>query len=150
MALSARPAFTMMEILVVVIIFGVLATVAMPKVQGIMRISKLNAATAIVAGDLTHAFTLATRSRRPVRLTCDTQRGSYSIADRDAPGPVMTSRTPGRDKDMQVTGGSCSAPTVDFFPNGLASGAFNVTVISGDDRRVVTMSRAGKVRITRP
>ena len=140
----------MMEILVVVIIFGVLATVAMPKVQGIMRVSKLNAATAVVAGDLTHAYTLAARSRRPVRLTCDMERGSYSIADRDAPGTVMTARTPGRDKDMQVTGGSCSAATVDFFPNGLASGAFDITLVSRDDSRLVTMSRAGKVRITRP
>lgn len=145
-----RSGFTTIEILAVVIIFGVLATVAMPKVQGIMRTSKLNAATAVVAGDLSHAYTLAARSRRPVRLTCDVSTAHYSIADRDAPGKAMTIRKPGTDRDMGVTGGSCSAATVDFFPNGVASGEFGVTLLSRGDSRLVSMSRAGKVRITKP
>ena len=148
--ITARGGFTMIEILAVVIIFGVLATVAMPKVQDIMRRSKLNAATAVVAGDLSHAFTLAARSRRPVRLTCDGAAGSYTIADRDTPDDVMVSRLIGSDKDMQVDAGKCSAGSVDFFPNGLASSGFDITIVSGDMGRLVTMSRAGKVRITRP
>ena len=140
----------MTEILAVVIIFGVLVTVAMPKVQGIMRTSRVNAAASIVAGDLGHAFTLAARSRRPVRLTCDDAGTGYSITDRDNPGEVMVTRSMGSDEDMKITSGACSAATVDFFPNGLASSAFDITLVSVDDGRLVTMTRVGKVRITRP
>ena len=147
---TARPGFTMIEILAVVIIFGVLATVAMPKVQGIMRRSKVNAAAAVVAGDLSHAYTLAARSRRPVRLTCGLDGGGYTIADRDTPDEIMVSRVVGSDKDMSVEGGTCSAASVDFFPNGLASSGFDITLVSGNTGRLITMSRAGKVRITRP
>lgn len=140
----------MVEILAVVIIFGVLVTAAMPKVQGIMRTSRVNAATAIVAGDLSHAFTLAARSRRPVRLTCDDTGTGYTITDRDNVDEVMATRSMGSDKDMKITKGECSVPSVDFFPSGLASSAFAITLYSVDDGRLVTMSRAGKVRITRP
>ena len=147
---SARAGFTMMEILAVVIIFGVLATVAMPKVQGIMRSSRVNAASAVVAGDLSHAYTLAARSRRPVRLTCSADGLSYTIADRETPDSPMVSRLLGTDKDVKVDAGTCSATSVDFFPNGLASTGFDVTLASGGSARLVTMSRAGKVRITTP
>lgn len=149
-ASSFRAGFTMVEILAVVIIFGVLVTVAMPKVQGIMRTSRVNAAAAIVAGDLNHAYTLAARSRRPVRLTCDDAGTGYTITERDTPENVMVTRSVGSDKDMKVTSGSCSAATVDFFPNGLASSAFGITLASVGDARLVSMSRVGKVRITRP
>lgn len=147
---SLRAGFTMVEILAVVIIFGVLVTVAMPKVQGIMRTSRVNAAAAIVAGDLNHAYTLAARSRRPVRLTCDDAGTGYTITDRDTPENVMVTRLVGSDKDMKITSGSCSTATVDFFPNGLASSAFDITLASVGDARLVSMSRVGKVRITRP
>ncbi len=140
----------MVEILAVVIIFGVLVTVAMPKVQGIMRTSKVNAAAAVVAGDLQHAFTLAARGRRPVRLTCDDGATGYAITERDDEKVVMVTRNVSTDKDMKVEYGKCSAATVDFFPSGLASSAFEVTLGAGDEARLVTMSRAGKVRITRP
>lgn len=140
----------MIEILAVVIIFGVLVTAAMPKVQGIMRTSRVNAAAAIVAGDLSHAYTLAARSRRPVRLTCDDQGTGYTISDRDNPAEVMVTRSVGTDNDMKITSGECSAATVDFFPNGLASSAFDMTLVSVDDARLVRMTRVGKVRITKP
>ena len=155
-SLPARPAhrtragFTMIEILAVVIIFGVLVTVAMPKVQGIMRISRVNAAAAIVAGDFNHAYTLAARSRRPVRLTCNEAGTGYTITDRDNPAEVMVARSVGTDKDMKITEGTCSAASVDFFPNGLASSAFDITLVSVDEGRLVSMTRVGKVRITRP
>ena len=140
----------MVEILAVVIIFGVLVTVAMPKVQGIMRTSRVNAAAAIVAGDLGHAFTLASRSRRPVRLECNAAGTGYTITDRDNPADVMVTRSMGSDKDMKITAGNCSAASVDFFPNGLASSAFDITLVSVDDGRLVSMTRVGNVRITRP
>ena len=140
----------MIEILAVVIIFGVLVTAAMPKVQGIMRTSRVNAAAAIVAGDLSHAYTLAARSRRPVRLTCNDEGTGYTISDRDNPGQVMVTRSVGTDKDMRITSGGCSAATVDFFPNGLASSSFDITLVSVDEARLVRMTRVGKVRITKP
>lgn len=140
----------MIEILAVLIIFGVLATVAMPRVQGIMRTSRVNAAAAVVAGDLSHAFTLAARSRRPVRLTCNTAMTGYRITERDVATNVMVTRSIGTDKDLKITSGACSAASVDFFPNGLASSGFEITVQSVDDARMVSMSRVGKVRISKP
>lgn len=145
-----RAGFSMIEILAVVLIFGVLVTVAMPKVQGVMRTSRVNAAAAVVASDLAHAYTLAARSRRPVRLTCAAGGAGYTVADRDNPAAVMVARNVRSDKDVKVETRTCSAVTVDFFPNGLASSAFDVTLSSGDQARLVTMSRAGKVRITKP
>lgn len=140
----------MIEILAVVIIFGVLVTVAMPKVQGIMRTSRVSSAAAIVAGDLNHAYSLAARSRRPVRLTCDASMTGYTITDRDDATNVMVNRSVGANKDLKITAGKCSAASVDFFPNGLASSAFEITLQSVDDARLVSMTRVGKVRITRP
>ena len=145
-----RTGFTMIEILAVVIIFGVLVTVSMPRVQGIMRTSRVNAAAAIVAGDFNHAFTLAARSRRPVRLACNETGTGYTVSDRDNPAEVMVTRSIGTDKDMNITEGKCSAASVDFFPNGLASSAFDITLVSVDDGRLVSMTRVGKVRISKP
>jgi type II secretory pathway pseudopilin PulG len=139
----------MIEMALTFTIIAIMASMMIPKIGRVMQATRINRQTAIVAGDLEQAFTLAARHRRPMRISCTCGTGTYTIADRTG-GTVRLSRTLGQDGDLGTLTLAFEAPlagVVDVFPSGISTALLQVRLTSGISTRAVTLSTAGHVRI---
>jgi type II secretory pathway pseudopilin PulG len=135
----------MVELALTLTIIAILTAMMIPKIGRTMQATRVNRVTAIVAADLEHAFTLAGRFRRPMRLS-STGTQSYTIADRNG-GTVRLNRTLADDADLGTLTMTFTATPVDIFPSGVASAPDTVRITSGISTRAVVMTTAGQVRI---
>lgn len=143
-----RAGFTLAELMAVIIILGILATLASPKVYRTVTRSKVNQAAGVVAADLEQAVSLAARQRRPVQLSLESA-GTYTLRDRaTSPGDSLRLR---RRLNMAGDGGvevmTFSRTPVQIFPNGTTDGQLTVTVSGAGQSRTILLSPSGQVRI---
>jgi Tfp pilus assembly protein FimT len=146
---TRRRGFTMVELALTFTVIAIMAGMMVPKIGRIMQATRINRQTAIIAGDLEQAFTMAARLRKPMRISCDCANGTYTVADLNG-GTVRLSRTLGRDSDLGTLTLAFEAPVagiVDVFPSGVSSAPLQVRITSGPSTRAVTLSTAGHVRI---
>jgi prepilin-type N-terminal cleavage/methylation domain-containing protein len=141
-----RRGFSMIELLIVIIIFSMLTVAAFPTISRVTSHSRVNQAASVVAQDLGQAISDAVRQRKPVRLARGANMKSITISDR-ATGTVLSTRALGSGDAFGLDSVSLSVAPVDIFPNGFTSSALTVTLWSGGYSRQVTMSRAGWVRV---
>jgi hypothetical protein len=130
--------------MVALALMGIIATIATRSSASIMTHSRVNRATSVVAADLSSAFTLAERERKPIRIRRDNST-TYSIRDR-VTDSVYTTRDLGSSSEYNLSVAFSQSP-VDVFPNGFASSALTVTLTSLSYVRTVTMTRAGAIRV---
>lgn len=135
----------MVELLLVVVVLGILTSVAWPPVSRSVAHAKVNQAAQVVAHDLAVATSAAARQRRPLRLSMGGDHTSLVVADRQT-GVAYHQRALGRDTEYGLDSISFSVTPVDLFPNGFTSSALTVTVTARGYSRRVTLSRAGWVR----
>jgi type II secretion system protein H len=138
--------FTLLELLIVIALFGLATAMTFPTVSRITTHSRVNQAAMVVAQDLSQAGSAAARQRKPIRIVRGSDRRSIVVTDR-ATGTALSTRTLGIADVYAVDSVSLSATPVDLFPNGFASSALTVTLWAGGYSRRVTMSRAGWVRV---
>jgi prepilin-type N-terminal cleavage/methylation domain-containing protein len=144
-----RLGFTMVELVLTLTIIAIMVAMAIPKISGTMQASRVNRTTAIVAADMEHAFTLAGRFRRPMRISCACGTGVYTVADL-AGGTVRLRRTLVGDSDignMTVAFNPPVAGIVDVYPSGVSTTPLTIRITLGASTRAVTVSTAGHVRI---
>lgn len=143
---TASRGFTMIELLIVIIIFSTVAVAVFPKVHVFIVHSHVNQAAMVVSQDLAQAVTDAQRQRKPVRIARGADMVSFTVSDR-ASGMVLTTRSLGLTDPYALDSVSFSVTPVDVFPNGFTSSALTVTLWDEQYSRQVTMSRAGWVRV---
>ncbi|HEY9230132.1 MAG TPA: prepilin-type N-terminal cleavage/methylation domain-containing protein [Gemmatimonadaceae bacterium] len=145
--LSARRGVTFLELMVVVVIMGVVGSMSMGRFHTLMVQQRIGRAASVVRNDLEAAFTIATRNRRPVRISWDEETMQLAITDR-ADSRHYRSTNLGKDPygltDGMVT---ASRSPVEVYPNGLANDALIITFIANGEKKEVRMSRAGLVEI---
>jgi prepilin-type N-terminal cleavage/methylation domain-containing protein len=137
--------FTAIELLIVIVIFGVLTSVAMPTASRIISHYRVNQAATTVAHALTVAVSGAASARKPIRLAPGADNQSLTVSDRVS-GTVVQTQSFGRDTEYGLDSLSFSVTPVDVFPGGFASSALTITAWARGYSRQVTMSRAGWVR----
>jgi prepilin-type N-terminal cleavage/methylation domain-containing protein len=144
---SARGGFSLFELLIVVVILGILATMVGPATSRIVRHNRVNRAATVIASDLQNAFAVAARQRQPVRIQADAATRSYQFIDR-ATGNVLRIRTfYGDTSEYRLTSLVFNPATIDVFPSGISSTAVRIDLANGDYARVITASTAGFVRV---
>lgn len=144
---NAQSGYSLLETVMTITILGIVLVVAAPTASRAIAHMRVDRTARVVAADLELAFSLASRQRRPVRVTINSVAREYSITDR-ATGTVFRKRAVGHDPDLNVASITSSASSLDIFPNGLAAGALTVTLESSGHTRRVVVTRAGRVRIT--
>lgn len=140
-----RAGFTAIEMLIVVVIIGLMATAVMPRISRVVAEQRIRAVQSAVAGDLELAFALAMREHKPVTITYNATTKVLALTDR-ASSTVLKTRYLGQDQSASVTGVTFS-PTagITIFPPGLATAALTVTVSNGTFTRTIAVTRAGLV-----
>lgn len=144
---SARLGFTLIEMLVVIVMIVILASIMLPQISGTVTRAKVRETANIVAGDLEQAVSLAARLRKPVVLTWSGNQ--YLVRDRaTAPADtVRLRRSLSLRSDLGVSQVQFTPASATIYPNGLVSTALEVVVTSGGYTRSITLSPAGLVRV---
>jgi type IV fimbrial biogenesis protein FimT len=156
--ISRREGFTLLEVLVVLIIFGITATMVYPSFSRMSRSTRSNAAANVVMSDLRFFVNSASKNKQVVRLVVDGANRRYTATDR-ATGAVIRQRSFATSSTNEVavstlTSGpnvaslTSAATTIDIFPNGTSSGSLVVRVAVASRTLTVTMTRVGHVRIS--
>src|SRR5437016_10996137 len=144
---DVRRGFTIMEVLVVLVIIGILASMAGPAMSRIVRHQRANRAATVIASDLQNAFAVAARQREPVRIQADANSRSYQFVDRKT-GNILRIRTfYGDTSEYRLTSLVFTPTTIDVFPNGVSSAAVTIDLANGDYTKQITASTAGFVRV---
>lgn len=148
--MTARRGFTLFELLVVLTLAGLIALIAIPNIsQGLNTMRSKSAAT-VLASDLQLAHSMAARQRRPVQIVIDTANRVVRIRDFTTPTRIYKERYFTVQSEHPVHSMTATSLLVTVFPNGLADGTLSVTVNAGGERRTVSMTRVGLVRVTTP
>jgi Tfp pilus assembly protein FimT len=145
---ARRAGFTVIEMILVFSMLAIVVAVVAPRTTKAIQRARLDRAATIVANDLESGFALASRQRKPVRLTRGTATGTvqYTFAARNT-GAALLTRHLGRNTEFSLTSIAFSQNVIDFFPTGRASQPLNVTLTANTGSRCVTMTRAGFVRV---
>jgi prepilin-type N-terminal cleavage/methylation domain-containing protein len=132
-----RKGFTLVELIVMIGIFGLLVTMAMPSVSRYVRSNRLATSTERMAADIQMVRTMSIANGRIYRLAVTP--GGYQIID-----PVSGDVIRDRQFDGNVQLGA--AATIHFFPWGMADAAvFNLQ--NGCGARMINLLPTGIVEV---
>jgi prepilin-type N-terminal cleavage/methylation domain-containing protein len=146
-----RKGFTLVEMLIVLMLISIVASIAIRSVGDTIRRDRVQKAVAIVSTDLEQAFALAGRQRSPMRLLFDSTRRTFAVADRsDTTLKYRTRQFATGDLALDYL--SVSRNNVDVMPSGLSTdtlslrlGIYSTNGSTYD--RTIRMTRGGLVRI---
>jgi prepilin-type N-terminal cleavage/methylation domain-containing protein len=150
--LRARRGFSLMEMLIVVILIGIVMSVAGVRVSSMMTQQRVIRAAGTIQTQLETAYAMAGRNREPMKIAVTTTSSAMTLKVTNRDG----SKTFGTPIDFKVLGlptGSVTSSSsgITVFPNGFASDTLSikisVTRSSTLYRRIVRMSRAGLVKV---
>jgi len=139
--------FTLFELLIVVVILGIAATMMGPAMSRIVRHQRVNRASMIIVSDLQNAFAVAARQREPVRVQADAASRSYQFVDRKTGAVLRIRAFYGDTSEYKLSTLVFTPTTFDVFPNGVSSSPVTINLANGDYTKTITASTAGFVRI---
>lgn len=143
--------------MVVIVIVGVVVAFSVPKFGKTMNQQRLIRAAGSVQGEMRLAFTMAQRTRKPVRIVYSSDSLALTVTNRSQNrvyGRVALGTKAGTNNDgMGLSAGQITVyPTsglVEVYPSGFASDSMSLTLTgasnSGLTPKTVRMTRAGMV-----
>ena len=145
-----RSGFTIIEMLVVFIVFGASAAIAVRSVGATLRRDRVGKAAVMLSADLEQAFAIAGRQRAPIRIAIDSVAMTVSVVDRANASRVYRQRTlKGGEFGLDFI--SSNNWALDVMPMGLATDTLRLSVGINDGgstySRTIRMTRGGLVRI---
>jgi prepilin-type N-terminal cleavage/methylation domain-containing protein len=123
-----RDGFTMIEMLIVFVVFGVAAMISIRSVGDTLRRDRVRKTAAVLSADVEQAFAIAARQRAPIRLLFDSAKKTFSVALRSDTTYKFRTRSFGNTGDMQLDYISVNRNTLDIIPNGLAADTLRLTL----------------------
>jgi len=141
-----RDGYTIVELVFVMILAGILMTIALVKTGPALQRARIREAATTVSTDLQYAQMIAARQREPVVVIVNPSLKLILIQNRL--GTEFRRRFVGPGTEYGITSMSVSpTATVEVFPNGVATETITVTVSTAGYTRRVRLSRAGQIRI---
>lgn len=140
--LRERRGFTLAELLIVLVIMAIVTAMALPRLEGMVRVSAVDGAANRLAADLQYTRVWAIRNGWPTRLSLGST-GSYTVYE-DPTGANRTIRTVNLSRDYP--GVTVTAAAITFDSRGmLSSGDNTITVSRQGKSATLTVSGVGKV-----
>ena len=147
-AFRNRAGVTLVEMMMVVVVFGTMLAIAIPKVNKDIRQRRVIAAANALNADIPIAFSLAARQRKPVTLSYDASSGEVRVTDRFNTNLVYHRRALQSTSEYMLDAVTMTPASVQFFPNGVSSSAFTIRLVNGSFVRQVNVARTGFSRVT--
>lgn len=138
--------FTLLELMIVISIFVVLAAMSYFAVQSILPGYRLNGAINAVRGDLNNAKMLAAKRNRQYRVVFSTNGYELQRGNASSGSTVWTTEIQRDFSDysgVTVDTGATRDPV--FSPRGTASNV-TITLQNADDTKTITISVAGRIK----
>jgi prepilin-type N-terminal cleavage/methylation domain-containing protein len=148
--MRSRNGFTLTELLVVLILMGITGGFAAIQIGSGLAQTRAQRAAGMIATDLKMAHSLSARARKPMRISVDTAGKVFRVVDQAAWTTVYSERHFGPAGDVPVQHMIATDTSLVVFPNGRSSSSIRLTVRAGANRRVISMTRAGQVRVSQP
>ena len=145
--LRSRRGFTMVESIIVVVVFGTMLSIGVPKANKGIRQRRVIAATNALNAEIPAAFSLAARQRKPVTLSYDATSGEVLVSDR-ATGVILARRALKNTSEYMLESVTMTPSSVQVFPNGVSSSAFTIQLANGSFARTISVGRTGLSRVT--
>ena len=145
--LRGRRGVTMVESVIVIVVFGTMASIGLPKVNRDMRQRRVIAASNALSAEIPAAFSLAARQRKPVTLSYDAASGEVRVSDR-ATGTIYARRALTGTSEYLLDDVTMTPASVQVYPNGVSSSAFTIRLANGKFVRQLTVGRTGLSRVT--
>lgn len=142
-----RRGVTMVETVIVIVVFGTMLSIGLPRVSDGVRQRRVIAATNALNSDIPVAFSLAARQRRPVTLNYDAASGEVRVIDRKT-GLVFARRALRSTSEYMLDSVMMTPANVEVFPNGISSSAFTIRLANGSFVRQLSVGRTGLSRVT--
>ena len=148
---STRQGFTLVELLIVLALVGIVASIAIRSVGDTIRRDRVQKSVAILATDIEQAFAIAGRQRTPVRLLFDSARKTFSVASRaDTTFKYRTRQFATGEFALDYL--SVNNTGLDVMPSGLSTDTLNLRIgiysrNGSTYDRTLRMTRGGLVRI---
>jgi len=149
--LRVRSGFSIIEMLVVVILVGIVMSIAGVRVSGMMTQQRVIRASSTIQTQMETAFALAGRNREPIKLTFATSASAITLKTTNRAGTTTFATTDLKALGLSNGNVTASTTTVEVFPNGFASDTLRIQVLvtrgGATYKRIVRMSRAGLIKV---
>lgn len=147
--------FTLTELLVVIVIFGIAATLALPNFSQILANYRVRSGAEAMLSGLFLARAEAIRRNTPVSFTLNATGSGWAVAQ-VAPAAAIQSRSDSESPGV-TTASTTASRTVSFLPNGLVDTSavrleqINVSsVVANTDTRRINIFGGGLIRMCDP
>jgi prepilin-type N-terminal cleavage/methylation domain-containing protein len=121
-----RSGFTMIEMLVVFVVFGAVMMMSVRSVGDTLRRDRVAKVAAIVGSDVEQAFAIAARQRQPVRMSFSRVNKTFTIVDRNTQTLVYKKRTFTTSGEYGLDSIQANHDYIDIMPNGLATDSLHL------------------------
>jgi prepilin-type N-terminal cleavage/methylation domain-containing protein len=121
-----RGGFTMIEMLVVFVVFGAVMLVSVRRVGDTLRRDRTPKVAAIVGSDVEQAFAIAARQRVPVRMKFSRVNKTFQIVDRNTPTLIYKKRSFATSGEYGLDSIQSNHDNIDIMPNGLATDSLHL------------------------
>ena len=150
--LRRRSGFTMIEMLIVFVVFGAVMMVSVRRVGDTLRRDRVAKVAAIIGSDMEQAFAIAARQRLPVRMKFNRTAKTFQIVDRNTPTLVYKTRSFATSGEYGLDSIQSNHDFVDIMPTGLATDSTNLELIIKTTggalyKKTVWASKAGLVKV---
>ena len=144
---AIRRGFTMLEMLLVVLIIAILASIGLSNFTRLVDQARIDRAATTLSYDLQMAFALVGRNRKPVRITWDSTNVRFNITDRS--DTLFRTRPMGPTSEFKLRQGdfSVSKPVIEIYPPGLSNFPLTINIVNRSQKRTLLMSRGGLVQV---
>jgi type II secretory pathway pseudopilin PulG len=140
-----------MEMLVVVILIGIVMSIAGVRVSGMMTQQRVIRAASTIQTQMEQAYAIAGRNREPTLITFATSASAITLKVTNRTATTTYGSVDFRTMGLSNGDVTTSSNTITVFPNGFASDTLSVSVsVTRGGRtysRRVRMSRAGLVKV---
>ena len=143
-----RAGFTLVESVIVIVVFGTMLSIGLPRANQGVRQRRVIAATNALDADIPNAFSLAARQRKPMWLRYDAASGELRVTDRATGDTVFVRRALKGTSEFMLDTVTMTPSSVQIFPNGTSSSAFTIRLANGSFVRQISVGRTGLSRVT--